>query len=84
MFVTLRYIQNILETTTSRKSESFIFVQGVTMEPISRDLTLEQQFEMKRIRDAATNMSREQALELLMQASRLLMIKTNVVRNLAK
>lgn len=54
------------------------------MEPISRDLTLEQQFEMKRIRDAATNMSREQALELLMQASRLLMIKTNVARNLAK
>ncbi|MEA5533676.1 NblA/ycf18 family protein [Crocosphaera sp. XPORK-15E] len=54
------------------------------MEPISRDLTLEQQFEMKRISDAATNMSREQAMELLLQASRLLMIKTNVVRNLAK
>ncbi|MEM8779321.1 MAG: NblA/ycf18 family protein [Cyanobacteria bacterium P01_G01_bin.49] len=54
------------------------------MEPISRDLTLEQQFEMKRIRDAATNMSREQALELLIQASRLLMIKTNVARNLGK
>lgn len=48
------------------------------------NLTLEQQFEMKRIRDAAQNMSREQALELLIQASRLLMIKTNVIRSLSK
>ncbi len=54
------------------------------MENTSCNLTLEQQFEMKRIRDAANQMSREQALDLLVQASRLLMIKTNVVRNLAK
>ncbi len=54
------------------------------MENTSCNLTLEQQFEMKRIRDAATQMSRDQALELLVQASRLLMIKTNVVRNLGK
>ncbi|MEA5508671.1 NblA/ycf18 family protein [Crocosphaera sp. UHCC 0190] len=54
------------------------------MEPKSRDLSLEQQFEMKRMSDAAINMSREQAIELLLQASRLLMIKTNVVRKLAK
>ncbi len=54
------------------------------MEHTPSNLTLEQQFEMKRIRDAATNMSREQALELLMQASRLLMVKTNVVRSLGK
>lgn len=53
------------------------------MESKSSNLSLAQQFEMKRIQDAATQMSREQALELLMQASRLLMIKTNVVRNLA-
>ncbi len=53
------------------------------MESKSFDLSLEQQFEMKRMRDAASAMSREQALELLMQASRLLMVKTNVVRNLA-
>ncbi|MGK7941531.1 MAG: NblA/ycf18 family protein [Crocosphaera sp.] len=54
------------------------------MEHTPSSLTLEQQFEMKRIRDAAANMSREQALELLIQASRLLMVKTNVVRSLAK
>ncbi len=54
------------------------------MENISGNLTLEQQFEIKRISDAAKQMSREQALDLLMQASRLLMIKTNVVRNLGK
>jgi hypothetical protein len=54
------------------------------MEPISANLTLEQQFEMKRIRDAAKGMSREQALDMLLKASRLLMIKTNVARNLGK
>ena len=41
-------------------------------------------FEMKRMRDAANQMSREQALDLLVQASRLLMIKTNVIRDLGK
>ncbi|WP_042712547.1 NblA/ycf18 family protein [Crocosphaera watsonii] len=39
---------------------------------------------MKRMRDAANQMSREQALDLLVQASRLLMIKTNVIRDLGK
>lgn len=48
------------------------------------NLTLEQQFEMKRMRDAAHQMSREQALELLIQAQRLLMIKTNVLRSLGR
>ncbi len=52
------------------------------MKPTSFDLTLEQQFEMRRIQDAAAQMSREQALDMLLQASRLLMIKTNVVRDL--
>ena len=54
------------------------------MENTSCDLTLVQQFEMKRMRDAANQMSREQALDLLVQASRLLMIKTNVIRDLGK
>jgi len=52
------------------------------METTSFDLTLEQQFEIRQMQDAALGMSREQALELLLQASRLLMIKTNVMRNL--
>jgi len=34
------------------------------------------------MRDATTEMTKEQALELLIQAQRLLMIKTNVVRQL--
>lgn len=34
------------------------------------------------MRDAAQNMSREQALDLLLQAKRLLMIKTNVLKDL--
>ena len=52
------------------------------MKPKPPELTLEQQFEMRRIRDAADIMNREQALDMLIQASRLLMVKTNVVRNL--
>lgn len=52
------------------------------IETPSLDLTMEQQFEFRRMRDAAQSMSREQALELLLQASRLLMIKTNVLRDL--
>jgi hypothetical protein len=46
------------------------------------ELTLEQQFELQNMREAAKNMGREQALELLMQATRLMMIKTNVIRGL--
>jgi hypothetical protein len=52
------------------------------VESTSFDLTLEQQFEIRQMRDATLQMSREQALDLLLQASRLLMIKTNVMRNL--
>jgi len=52
------------------------------MESTSFDLTLEQQFEIRQMRDATLQMSRDQALDLLLQASRLLMIKTNVMRNL--
>jgi len=46
------------------------------------ELTLEQQFELQNMKEAAKNMGREQALELLMQATRLMMIKTNVIRGL--
>lgn len=52
------------------------------MNPNAFDLTLEQQFEMKRMQDAAQEMDREQAVDLLVQASRLLMVKTNVIRDL--
>ena len=48
------------------------------------ELTLEQQFELQNMREAAKKMSREQALELLMQATRLIMIKTNVIQSLIR
>jgi chromatin segregation and condensation protein Rec8/ScpA/Scc1 (kleisin family) len=54
------------------------------MNPNAFELTLEQQFEMRRMVDAAEKMSQEQALELLVQASRLLMIKSNVLADLMK
>ena len=46
-------------------------------------LTMEQRFELRRMRDAAETMSREQALELLKNATRLLMVKNNVLQAIA-
>ncbi|MCS6815143.1 MAG: NblA/ycf18 family protein [Cyanobacteria bacterium] len=54
------------------------------MDPSSFDLTLEQQFRMRLMEESAHGMSREQAAELLLEVSRLLMIKDNVIRDLVK
>ncbi len=54
------------------------------MEPTSFELSLEQQFELRRVQDAAATMSREQAVDLLMQTAKLLMVKDNVIRSLMK
>ena len=47
-------------------------------------LTLEQQFTMQRMQQEMRQMSREQATDLLLQASRLLMLKNNVIKSLVK
>jgi hypothetical protein len=52
------------------------------VDPNTYELTMEQQFQMRLMEESAQNMSREQALDLLVQASQLLMIKDNVIRNL--
>ena len=54
------------------------------MDSQSFDLTLEQQFEMRRIQDASTAISREDALDMLIQVSRLLMVKKNVISELVQ
>ena len=54
------------------------------MESQSFDLTLEQQFEMRRIQDASLAISREDALDMLIQVSRLLMVKKNVISELVQ
>jgi hypothetical protein len=46
------------------------------------DLSPAQLFELEQMRRAGKEMSRAQAQELLVQATRLLMIKTNVYRSL--
>lgn len=50
----------------------------------SFELTLEQEFQMRLMAESAHNMSREQMIETLIQASRLLMVKDNVIRNMLK
>lgn len=45
-------------------------------------LRIEQQFELENMRRAAEGLSQTQALELLIQAKRLLFIKDNVLQSL--
>ena len=46
------------------------------------ELSLEQQFNLKIMQKSIQKMSREEALFLLMDAARLLMIKDNVIKSL--
>jgi hypothetical protein len=54
------------------------------VENIPFDLTLEQQFQMKLVEQSAENMNREQMQELLVEISRLLMLKDNIIKGLMK
>lgn len=50
----------------------------------STQLTLEQEFQMKLFEQSAERMSHEQALSLLMEASKLLMVKDNIIKELMR
>jgi len=51
---------------------------------LSVELTFEQQFQMRLLEEQVGAMTQQQAKELLLQASRLLMMKDNVIRSLIK
>ncbi|AFY61532.1 MULTISPECIES: NblA/ycf18 family protein [Cyanophyceae] len=51
---------------------------------LSVELTFEQQFQMRLMEEQVGEMTQQQAKELLLQASRLLMMKDNVIRSLIK
>lgn len=51
---------------------------------LSLELTLEQQFQMRIMEEQVVGMPQQQMQELLLQASRLLMVKDNVIRSLIK
>lgn len=48
------------------------------------ELSLEQEFQMRLIQESAQNMSREQMQDLLIQTSKLLMLKDNAIKNIMK
>ncbi len=48
------------------------------------DLSFEQEFQMRLMEEQVSAMSLQEARELLLQASRLLMMKDNVIRSLVK
>ncbi|MCS6815144.1 MAG: NblA/ycf18 family protein [Cyanobacteria bacterium] len=50
----------------------------------SLDLTLEQQFELRKVQDSIKEADREQVVELLLSASQLLMLKDNVIKDLIR
>jgi len=50
----------------------------------SMDLTMEQQFELRRIQDSIKDADHEQVVELLLSVSQLLMRKDNVIKDLIK
>ena len=54
------------------------------MDPSTFELTLEQQFAMRRMEDEISQMSPDQAANLLLEVSKLLMVKDNVIRDLVK
>lgn len=54
------------------------------MDPKSFQLTLEQQFAFRRMRQEMQDLSPEQVRELLLQASRLLMLKDNAIKSLVR
>lgn len=54
------------------------------MNSISSDLTIEQQFHMRLLVESANGMSQEQLTDTLVQASRLLMLKENVIKSMMK
>ncbi|MBF2079400.1 MAG: NblA/ycf18 family protein [Synechococcales cyanobacterium T60_A2020_003] len=51
---------------------------------LSFDLSMEQEFEIQKVKQEVQGMSREQALELLLEVSKTLMIKDNLIRDLMK
>ncbi|AFY77889.1 MAG: NblA/ycf18 family protein [Hydrococcus sp. C42_A2020_068] len=51
---------------------------------LNLELTLEQQFQMRLMEQSAQEMSREQAISLLLETARLLMMKDNAIRLLVK
>ncbi|MDX2096442.1 MAG: NblA/ycf18 family protein [Leptolyngbyaceae cyanobacterium bins.59] len=50
----------------------------------SFDLTLEQQFEVQRMRAEMQGMSHDQVTQQLLEVARLLMVKDNLIRSLLK
>ncbi|MDG2991863.1 NblA/ycf18 family protein [Candidatus Synechococcus calcipolaris G9] len=51
---------------------------------LSVDLSYEQQFQMRLMEEQVDTMSHQQTRDLLLQASRLLMMKDNVIRSLVR
>jgi hypothetical protein len=51
---------------------------------LSFDLSLEQEFEIQKVQQEVQSMNREQTLELLLEISKTLMIKDNLIRALMK
>lgn len=54
------------------------------MDPTSFELSMEQQFEMRRLQTDLQEIDRDQAITMLLQVAELLMVRDNLIRDLVK
>lgn len=54
------------------------------MDTESFQLSLEQQFQMKKLEAFAHDMDKEEMVEALLQMSRIMMVKDNIIKDLVK
>lgn len=54
------------------------------MNPSSFELSMEQQFQVRLVEQTMHDMNREQMQDMLVQLTRLLLVKDNVIRDLVK
>jgi Phycobilisome degradation protein nblA len=54
------------------------------MDTTAFELSLEQELQMRIMEDSAQGLTKEEMLDLLMQTSRMLMIKDNLIRNMIR
>jgi uncharacterized protein (DUF1786 family) len=54
------------------------------MKPLSFELSLEQQFHVRLVEQTTQEMEREEMQDMLVQLTRLLLLKENVIRDLVK
>ncbi|MFN6518868.1 MAG: NblA/ycf18 family protein [Nostoc sp. CreGUA01] len=79
---TTSYVYAFTVPVTTNTSDSVN--RGVNLMDFPIELTLEQQFRLKNLKDQVKNLSQEEAQEFLLEVLRQMMVKDNLVKHLLK